>query len=698
MNMHLTAERARSALAAGSMVVALAGLCLCLLSPAAPALDDAAPPSPNLVVNPSFEQADESRPLPAAWYGPLQVYRRDQEVTRTGGASLEYVNDDPGRYCLAVQKVPLRPGRKYQFGAWVKTRGITGEDSGATICMEWKDKDGKWLGGSYPSGAKGTRDWTHVAGVTRVPQEAASFTIACYVRKGMTGTAWFDDVEVARVVDPPMRTVLLSPVYRGRITAAGPGQGRVRVRLDLVDYDCKPRDLRIAASLRGRAGDKILWQTEVPPAPDAEQPTDLDFPVRQLAVGEYDLRVRLLGPEGNELQTATHRLVRVPDDFRPRCAIDEHRRLLVDGEPFFPIGMYWSSINEEDIKVYAQSKFNCLMPYGSPSQEQMDLAGKHGLKVIYSVKDWYAGSRYCPAFIKTADDEEPHVRRRVRRFRDHPALLAWYLNDELPQTFLPRLEAHQRWVAEEDPHHPTWVVLYQYREVSAYLDTFDVIGTDPYPIGRAPASMAAQWTAETFRQVEGARPMWQVPQLHNWANYRKDEAAKEYHTPTFDEKRSMAWQCIAEGATGLVFYSWYDVKRNPDVPFDVQWEGLQRIAAEIDSLAPVLLSVEPVPEVEVSCDPAPSDEPGWLHWTARISNGKLYLFAVNNGDGEGKVTFTLPGVPRTIRVRGEERTIAPEGTAFRDDLEKLDVRVYEVDLRDVFPVLRRQRSLTRQPA
>ena len=666
----------RSVLSATSLVVGVA----CLFVPLGAILADVEGADPNLVVNPSFEQPDQSRPLPAAWYGPPQVYSIDKEVTRSGDASLKYVNDDPASYCLSTQKVPLTPGRKYRFSVWVKTKEITGQESGATICMEWQDKDGKWLGGSYPSGVKGTSDWTQVVGVTRVPKEAASFTAVCYVRKGMTGTAWFDDVEVVRVVDPPMRSVLLSPAYRGRITAAGPASGRIRVRLDLTDHDYKPQELRIHASLGGQAEGKNLWETELSPAQNVDEPTDLDFPVRQLAVGKYDLSIRLLTPEGNELQTATHRLVRVPDEFRPRSVIDEHRRLVIDGKPFFPIGMYWSSINEEDIQVYAESKFNCLMPYGSPKPDEMDLAAKHGLKVIYSVKDWYAGSRYCPGFIKSVDDEEPKVRARVRQFRDHPALLAWYLNDELPQQFMPQLEAHQRWVAEEDPHHPTWVVLYQYREVAAYLDTFDVIGTDPYPIGRAPASMAAEWTAETFRQVERARPMWQVPQLHNWANYRTGEAAeKQYRTPTVDEKRSMAWQCICEGATGLVFYSWYDVKRNPDVSFQEQWEGLKRMAAEIDSLAPVLLSTDPVPHVEVSCDSTSADEPNWLNWTARSHGGKLYLFAANNGEGEGKVTFKLPKAPRSINVPGERRSIAPRGMAFQDELEKLSVRIYEVD-------------------
>jgi hypothetical protein len=268
------------------------------------------------------------------------------------------------------------------------------------------------------------------------------------------------------------------------------------------------------------------------------------------------------------------------------------------------------------------------------------------------------------------------VRARVREFRDHPALLAWYLNDELPQEFMPQLEAHQRWVAEEDPHHPTWVVLYQVNDVAEYRNTFDVIGTDPYPIGRKPASLAAEWTRETSRQVAHARPLWQVPQLHNWANYAKTDAERERgHTPSFAEVRSMAWQCIAEGATGLVFYSWYDVKRNPDVSFDEQWAGLKRIAEEIDRMAPVILSDQPVGAVTVNA----GQQPAWLHVLTRRYEGKLYLIAVNDGDGEGRVTYELPGEARAIREVSENRVLQAAGRAFTDDLEPLAVRVYEIE-------------------
>lgn len=176
-----------------------------------------------LVVNGGFEKVEEGQPMPEGWTGDRGVFSIDSAVCRSGQGALKYSNADPDRYRLATQKVPLEPGHKYRFGGWVKADAITGRESGATLCLEWQGKDGKWMGGCYPSGVKGTRDWTRVEEIVRVPAEAGAFHLACYCRKGMAGTAWFDDVTIERVVDPPMRSVLISPGYRGRITAEGPG-------------------------------------------------------------------------------------------------------------------------------------------------------------------------------------------------------------------------------------------------------------------------------------------------------------------------------------------------------------------------------------------------------------------------------------------------------------------------------------------
>ena len=597
-------------------------------------------------------------------------------------SSLRFVNMAADRYRLCSQKVQVRPGRKYRFGVWVKTKDIRGAESGATICLEWQDAKGKWLGGDYPHGVKGTHGWTHIEEITRVPQDAAAVTLACYVRRGMTGTAWFDDVELVRITDPPMQVIVRAPAYRGWITSEGPEQAQVRVRLDLRDYNLRPQDVRLRVGLRNASG-ATRWESLVQPGAESGSVLDVTVPVRDLAPGSYELELQLTaGPEGKVLQTSHQRLQRLPGDFHPRCRIDEHRRLLVDGKPFFPLGMYFSGVDEADLRIYSASKFNCLMPYEPPTLKQMDLSHRHGLKVIYSVKDFYFGSRYCPGAIHSEADEEPLLRARVRQFRDHPALLAWYLNDELSLKYLPCLEAHQRWVADEDPGHPTWSVLYQVDDISAYVNSFDCIGSDPYPIGRKPASLAAEWTAETFRQVARSRPVWQVPQAHNWSNYGAGELEnRRTRTPSYDEERSMAWQCICEGATGLVFYSWYDLKRNPDVPFAAQWEGLKRIVAEIDRMAPVLLSVEAAGAVKVRGAAPSQDLPHWLHWLSRQHGGKLYLFAVNDGDGEGAIQFNLPRSPRSVFVLGENRSLFANGAVFRDDFQKLAVHIYEIDCR-----------------
>ncbi|MEA1950578.1 MAG: hypothetical protein U9N87_04295, partial [Planctomycetota bacterium] len=487
---------------------------------------------PNLVKNPSFEAtgkkaSDTGVVLPKDWRRTADVFRRDGGVARSGGASLRYENHNKDRYVFCIQNQELTPGRKYRYSVWIKTKDVDGpgNDKGGTICIEWSDKNGKWLGGSYARGVSGNSDWTRVSGMTRIPEDATSPRLQLYARKQSTGTAWFDDVELVRVADPALSTIMASPVYRGWIMVDGqkntmPREAIIRARVSLSDRDLSADQVELHAVLRkvkasGELDETAVREVRGKPGelkidgrvlPDA---ADLKFSTAGLAPGTYDVETRLIGPGGKCIGATHEKLIRMGDDFKPLSRIDEDRRLLIDGRPFFPLGMYWHAINEKEIKQYSHSKFNCLMPYGSPNAEQMDIAHEHGLKVIYSVKDWYFGSRGCPGSIKSIADEEPAIRKRVQQFRNHPALLAWYLNDELPQRFLPQLEAHQRIVAEEDPGHPTWVVLYQVNEVGHYRRTCDVIGSDPYPIGRplkktAMPAVAGRWTAETSRQMSYA--------------------------------------------------------------------------------------------------------------------------------------------------------------------------------------------------
>ena len=103
-----------------------------------------------------------------------------------------------------------------------------------------------------------------------------------------------------------MRTVLLSPAYRGRITAAGPSEAQVRVRLNLADYDLKPEDLRLEARVRDAAGAKVWESTSRAGAPHSPL-LDLAVPVRGFPAGRYDLRFNCLGRRARSCRPPTIR-------------------------------------------------------------------------------------------------------------------------------------------------------------------------------------------------------------------------------------------------------------------------------------------------------------------------------------------------------------------------------------------------------
>ena len=176
----------------------------------------------------------------------------------------------------------------------------------------------------------------------------------------------------------------------------------------------------------------------------------------------------------------------------------------------------------------------------------------------------------------------------------------------------------------------------------------------------------------------------------------------------------MAWQAICRGANGIVYYSFFDIKRNDDVSFATQWEILSNVAAEIDKFSPVLLSDEgaaPAPRLAYAiytengdASDGSNDSPSWLaaraRWMASAAVGPLqggddyYIFVANDGNGGGKVTFTIdPSVevistdgvhvvsvspPRKIEFHGNG---AGDAVSFSDTVNPLDVVVYKISTR-----------------
>ncbi|MBM4153863.1 MAG: hypothetical protein FJ221_02385 [Lentisphaerae bacterium] len=599
----------------------------------------------NLVNNPGFEEA-AANGKPLVWGLPAG-YVIDTNAPHSGAACLRYGNADPAQYRLATAPIRLEPGARYEIEARVRTEGVAGDERGATVCLQWSDAAGTFIGGCYPPGLQGTSGgWRTVRGVTGiVPSNAARMSVSCYLRRGMTGTAWWDDV-VVRPWFPPLIGALTTDHHRHHLTG---GVARVHVSLALDAHRVAVSDA--APVLRVLDGRGTELASVAPRSVDGDSAA-FDIDSTPWPAGALTIEVSARGAGGTEARARLAAVRAGPPPPR-KATIDGRGRLILDGEPFFPLGMYWGAVKPDEMAIYAKSPFNCLMPYADIGRAGLDLAHSNGMRVIYSVKDLYAGHRG----LRSREAADAAVRTSVGALRDHPAIAAWYINDEFPLERLDELSARQRLMEELDPGRPTWSVLYQIDDLRAYLPTADVLGTDPYPVPATPPRKALDWARKSVRATFDTRAVWMVPQVFNWASYKKtpEERARQ-RAPTLDEMRSMAWSCIAAGADGLIFYSWFDLWRldkppgtggraETRDPFEARWRDVTAMAAEIRAFIPVLLSDEPAPAA------AADGSPDTVAWRTFRHGGKVCALCLNAHESEAAdVRLKIDGVSRIARV------------------------------------------------
>jgi hypothetical protein len=175
--------------------------------------------------------------------------------------------------------------------------------------------------------------------------------------------------------------------------------------------------------------------------------------------------------------------------------------------------------------------------------------------------------------------------------------------------------------------------------------------------------MARDWARQTRSASLGAHAVWMVPQIFDWVAYHEHGQAQLPHPPSLAEMRCMAWSCLAEGANGLIFYSWFDlwkmdqpttVKGHTPArePFDERWRDVTAMAAEIRAFIPMLLSIEPALQPQVEVPPA-------FAWRALAKDGATWLIAVNNDESLAATAtfrFAAPFAQATARFSGAQPT------------------------------------------
>ena len=287
--------------------------------------------------------------------------------------------------------------------------------------------------------------------------------------------------------------------------------------------------------------------------------------------------------------------------------VDGHNRLIVDGKPFLPLGFYseaWDPFTVSNLDLVASGPYNTIVPYSFPNRRQMDMCAARGLKVLYNANVYY-GTRWAFGKVKSEEEEEAWTAKTIAAFKDHPALLGWYVNDEFSIAFRDRLIARNRFVKSLDPHHVTWGVHCEPLDSRWFLDCHDVLGVDPYPIkgnGKEMKIMRCyEHPSEALRTIANKRAVWQVIQVFDWGMFSTELLQKGSRPPTREEISAMTQLAIAGGANGIFYLSTTSLASPVNgAEFHRRWADVLAAANEVKANETTILSPPGPAVAEVS--------------------------------------------------------------------------------------------------
>ncbi|MGD0756292.1 MAG: hypothetical protein ABR927_14665 [Bacteroidales bacterium] len=351
--------------------------------------------------------------------------------------------------------------------------------------------------------------------------------------------------------------------------------------------------------------------------------------------------------------------------------------LIVNKLPFFPFGFYcyspvYPSLPEEEVV----KGFNMISPYQKIAPETlnerkayMDRCAELGMKVHYNLLS-VSGGGGVGSKIEGLNDEEKKERliSEVKTFRDHPALLGWYISDEPNGSNIApeQLEEIYRTVKENDPWHPvSMVFMAPFLSAKRYSAALDIVMADPYPVPDLPVTMPGDVAGQLRTEFKGKKLIWIVPQAFGGGELWSRE-------PTIQEIRSMTWQSIINGATGIQYFVRQGLNYFPKSA--ATWSECGRMATEVMELTPWLLSDEETLQVE-------SYSKNVLV-SSRLHNGQLIIMVVNKINEPVSTSLRVNGFHNgKARVLFENRFVTVKGGIITAQLAPFGSQVYLINLK-----------------
>jgi hypothetical protein len=322
-----------------------------------------------------------------------------------------------------------------------------------------------------------------------------------------------------------------------------------------------------------------------------------------------------------------------------RVTFNEEGVALVNGKPFFPLGVFTYELNSEVLAELHEVQCNTVLNgFGT---DQLDLIQEHGLMAVCaSGLEWLQAAQH------------------------HPALLAWYLEDEPENRGVSAGGERQRYLnlKQRDPDHPIGLCHTSFEALSVYKNACDFTMTDIYPItaNRDKNLMGVSIMMDEARRVHGTNwPQWTYIQVFGGA----DTDNGVWAVPLPHEVRFMAYQALVHRATGLLYFSYWPHQART-------WQSLASLNSEIQRLVPRL--VAPGRELPIKADA------GSVQVRARANNGGSsgLVIAINTSPKFVESVIRCDKLPAELTQSFEGVSVKPSGGGWPERFPPYGVHVY----------------------
>ncbi len=373
---------------------------------------------------------------------------------------------------------------------------------------------------------------------------------------------------------------------------------------------------------------------------------------------------------------------------------DQDGMLVINGKRTFIIGSYYLPKTNAPFKELSVNGYNYI--HVNADQQQLDLAQSNGLRTWLST-----GS------IKNNDQKDiARITELVTKFRNHPSLLFWEMEDEPAFTWNsaeprikpePLLETY-RLIKKNDAEH---LVITNHGPVNListlqkYNPSTDVVACDIYPVipaGIKPdyalhpdglqgdllntsISQVGEFVDKMKKVSAGTKPVFMVLQGFAWEilkpETQRDKQMIKY--PTWEESRFMAFDAIVHGATGIIYWG-TDFTPQPSAFIS----DLNRVTKELAGLQEVISAKTEKLTVETEYHELGYSVDAGIEFIAKRANGKLFLISVNSDKNPVKITFSNLNKFKTAKVLSESRILDLKNGKLNDNYKPFEVHIYEL--------------------